>query len=308
MIHTITLNPAVDYFMSMADGIQPNELNAASETHTEAGGKGINCSIVLNNLGVPSQMHALLGGATGKYIESQIASYPLIHNCSVEIAGTSRINVKITGKEEYILNAPGPKVTKQELDKFLSTFHKLTEEDYVILSGKAPQGTPTTFLYDIADIVNDAKAKLILDTRDMRLEDLTYCQPWLIKPNLEELGDLLGTKANLDKAMELTAAAIAKGAQNVLLTMGSQGCVFAGNLGHAVARSPQIKVKNTTGAGDTSLAAFVGTWAASHKLEDALRWSMAAGTAAAAQGALPAMDAIQSWLSSIRIEKADGQS
>ena len=304
MIHTITLNPAVDYFMSMADGIKPDRLNAAEETHMEAGGKGINCSIVLNNMGVASQMHALLGGPTGKYIADQIASYPHIHNRSIEIAGASRINVKVTGKDEYILNAPGPKVSKEELDSFLKTFEDLSADDYVILSGKAPLGTPTTFLYDIADIVNDAGAKLILDTRDMRLEDLTYCHPWLIKPNLEELGDLLHCQADLNNAMDLTAAAIAKGAQNVLLTMGSEGCVFAGSLGHAVAKSPQIKVKNTTGAGDTSLAAFVGTWSASHRLEDALRWSMAAGTAAAAEGSLPAMDAIQSYLSSIRIEEA----
>ena len=304
MIHTITLNPAVDYFMSMADGIKPDELNAAEETHMEAGGKGINCSIVLNNMGVASQMHALLGGPTGKYIADQIASYPHIHNRSIEIAGASRINVKVTGKDEYILNAPGPKVSKEELDSFLKTFEDLSADDYVILSGKAPLGTPTTFLYDIADIVNDAGAKLILDTRDMRLEDLTYCHPWLIKPNLEELGDLLHCQADLNNAMDLTAAAIAKGAQNVLLTMSSEGCVFAGSLGHAVAKSPQIKVKNTTGAGDTSLAAFVGTWSASHRLEDALRWSMAAGTAAAAEGSLPSMDAIQSYLSSIRIEEA----
>lgn len=290
--------------MSMADGIKPDELNAAEETHMEAGGKGINCSIVLNNMGVASQMHALLGGPTGKYIADQIASYPHIHNRSIEIAGASRINVKVTGKDEYILNAPGPKVSKEELDSFLKTFEDLSADDYVILSGKAPLGTPTTFLYDIADIVNDAGAKLILDTRDMRLEDLTYCHPWLIKPNLEELGDLLHCQADLNNAMDLTAAAIAKGAQNVLLTMGSEGCVFAGSLGHAVAKSPQIKVKNTTGAGDTSLAAFVGTWSASHRLEDALRWSMAAGTAAAAEGSLPAMDAIQSYLSSIRIEEA----
>lgn len=304
MIHTITLNPAVDYFMSMADGIKPDRLNAAEETHMEAGGKGINCSIVLNNMGVASQMHALLGGPTGKYIADQIASYPHIHNRSIEIAGASRINVKVTGKDEYILNAPGPKVSKEELDSFLKTFEDLSADDYVILSGKAPLGTPTTFLYDIADIVNDAGAKLILDTRDMRLEDLTYCHPWLIKPNLEELGDLLHCQADLNNAMDLTAAAIAKGAQNVLLTMGSEGCVFAGSLGHAVAKSPQIKVKNTTGAGDTSLAAFVGTWSASHRLEDALRWSMAAGTAAAAEGSLPTMEAIQSYLSSIRIEEA----
>jgi len=304
MIHTITLNPAVDYFMSMADGIKPGELNAAEETHMEAGGKGINCSIVLNNMGVASQMHALLGGVTGAYILDQISAYPHIHNCSVKITGARRINVKITGKEEYILNAPGPEVTKEELDSFLKTFSGLQEDDYVILSGKAPLGTPTTFLYDIADIVNDAGAKLILDTRDMRLEDLTYCHPWLIKPNLEELGDLLHCQADLNNAMDLTAAAIAKGAQNVLLTMGSEGCVFAGGLGHAVAKSPQIKVKNTTGAGDTSLAAFVGTWSASHRLEDALRWSMAAGTAAAAEGSLPSIDAIQSYLSSIRIEEA----
>ena len=304
MIHTITLNPAIDYFMTMTDGIRPDQLNAAEETHMEAGGKGINCSIVLNNMGVPSQMHALLGGPTGRYIADQISAYPHIHNCSVEIAGASRINVKVTGKEEYILNAPGPDVSKEELDSFLKTFSNLTENDYVILSGKAPQGIPTTFLYDIADIVNDAKAKLILDTRDMRLEDLTYCQPWLIKPNLEELGDLLHCKADINNAMELTAAAMAKGAQNVLLTMGSEGCVFAGSLGHAVAKSPQIKVKNTTGAGDTSLAAFVGTWSASHKLEDALRWSMAAGTAAAAEGSLPTLEQIQSYLSSIRVEEA----
>ena len=203
MIHTITLNPAVDYFMSMADGIKPGELNAAEETHMEAGGKGINCSIVLNNMGVASQMHALLGGVTGAYILDQISAYPHIHNCSVKITGASRINVKITGKEEYILNAPGPEVTKEELDSFLKTFSGLQEDDYVILSGKAPLGTPTTFLYDIADIVNDAGAKLILDTRDMRLEDLTYCQPWLIKPNLEELGDLLFSVVNLSRMAKI---------------------------------------------------------------------------------------------------------
>ncbi len=303
MIYTITFNPAVDYYVEYADSLKPNDVNYASNYRFTAGGKGINCSVLFNHLGIESTVLSFFGGFTGKYIQEQLQKYEYIHDESVEIEQENRMNVKLNDGKEYILNSKGPKISEEAQGKLLRKLDHLTKDDYVMVCGKNAEGIDMRLIYEIADRVNDAGAKLILDTNDCRLEDLMYTTPFLIKPNLSELGGLLGKEVTIDDCQNAVDVLLDKGVQNVLLTLGSEGAYFKGTDGSYLAKAPKVKVYSTNGAGDSSLAGFIGSYMKDQNIEEALKWSMASGTAAVTRSNMPRKKEIEIFLSHIEMEK-----
>lgn len=304
MIHTIALNPAMEYSMQFSEDPHTGETTRAQAAKFDIGGKGLRCAAVFNNMGIPSVLHTYLGGPIGDRIQDQLKEYPLIQNDSLTVAEETPLHVLLETGKVTCLKAPAPALSEDTLSTFLEGLKGLSSQDYVLLCGKAPEGIPATFLYDIADLVNDAGARLILDTKDLRLEDLNYCRPWLIKPNRKELSDLLQEPSSKDNALEQLQKVLSKGAENVLLTLGPEGAVFAGSLGCAVAKAPIVQEVHPGGAGDAALAAFTGTYVSTGRLEDALRWSMSAGSAAVASENIPTRMDIEAYLNGVRIEQA----
>lgn len=304
MIYTITCNPAVDYYMQYRDALTPGKTASAEHVKIKAGGKGINCSIVLHNLGIESTVLSFAGGKSGSYIREALQQYPLIHDESIAISEASRINVKVMAdKDEYILNARGPVIPKEAQDKLLGKLNHLTKDDWVMLCGKSAEGIDVRFIYEIADLVSDAGAKLVLDTTDCRLEDLTYCEPFLIKPNMEEFSALVGRQVSLQTGREEMARVRSKGVENILLTLGSEGAFFSGTDGNRILKSPEVHVVSTNGAGDCALAAFVGIYAKTGDTDQALKYAMAAGTAAVCVEGMPERESIETFVSRIQMEK-----
>ncbi len=303
MIYTITLNPAVDYLMGFSDPLHSEGVNLADHVSVHAGGKGINGSMLLSNLGIHSTVLAFLGGFTGSYIEEQIKAYPFIENQSTKISEPNRINVKVRDGSEYVLNTKGPEIPEEARQDLLSHLDSLKEGDYVMICGRAANGIDSTFLYEISDRVNEAGARLIMDTADCRLEDLVYCSPFLIKPNLEELSELLKEEVTMQNCAAAVEKVLQKGPENVLLTMGAEGGYFDGKLGRFVLKSPKVPVISTNGAGDAALAAFIGTYQSSGNAEEALKMSMAAGTASVQMESVPGYQAIMASYNEIRISR-----
>jgi len=303
MIYTITLNPAVDYQMEFSDPLHSKGVNLADHAYLHAGGKGINGSMLLSNLGIHSTVLSFLGGFTGSYIKEQIGFYSFIDNQSTKISEPNRINVKVKDGPEYVLNTKGPAIPEEAQQDLLSHLDHLKKEDYVMICGRAANGIDITFLYELADRVNEAGAKLIMDTADCRLEDLVYCSPFLIKPNLEELSELLKEEVTMQNCAAAVEKVLQKGTENVLLTMGAQGGYFDGKLGRFVLKSPEVPVISTNGAGDAALAAFIGTYQSSKNAEEALKMSMAAGTASVQTEDIPDYQSIMAAYNEVKISR-----
>lgn len=277
MIYTVTLNPALDYILR-ADSFRQGGVNRACSTKMLCGGKGVNVSWVLRNLGVESTALGFLAGFTGREIERMLTE----HGCRTDFTwlekGMSRINVKVIAEEESELNAPGPRI--ETLEPLLKKLDALGAGDTLVLAGSLPAGIPQDAY---ASILARTKAgKCVVDTTGEALRGTLKYRPFLIKPNHHELGELFGkTLSGKGQVADCARALLAEGAQNVLVSMGSGGALLAGSDGTIrECAAPKGVVKGTTGAGDSAVAGFLAGYA-DGGLETALKMSVAAGSASA---------------------------
>ena len=192
MIYTVTLNPAIDYFITLRDELMVDEVNRGTGELFKAGGKGLNVSKILSVLGVPSRAVALLGGFTGEFIKDAFSADPNIEIVPVRIEGNNRINLKAMYDHKALcINGTGPSVGEEDRKSILELFASLCAEDTVVISGSMMPGLDEQFITEMSGIIHGRGARLVIDMEKICPETLIRCRPELIKPNLYELGLIL---------------------------------------------------------------------------------------------------------------------
>ena len=282
MIYTVTFNPSLDYIVSVEDF----KVGMTNRTNTELmfpGGKGINVSMVLQNLGLESMALGFMAGFTGREIERLLA-VKNVKSDFIEVAsGISRINVKLRSNEESEINGMGPAIGKDEIDKLYKQLDKLTEGDILVLAGSIPSVMPESMYSDIMDYLKEKNLKIVVDaTRDLLVNVLKY-HPFLIKPNNHELGEIFGvTLSKKEEVIPYAKKIQEMGARNVLISMAGEGAVLVTETGEIYqSNPPKGKVKNSVGAGDSMVAGFLAGYLHSGSYEEAFYMGVCTGSASA---------------------------
>ena len=276
MIYTITLSPCVDHYVTAE--VAPGRTNRAVSSRTVFGGKGVNVSIALKNLGLESKALFFAGGFTGDGLISDLTAKGVKY-LYVKTESQTRINTKIVSDNGVTeINAPAGKVSGWELGRFLTLLSEIRKLDTVVISGSAPE-CATDIVRQVLSQIRDTGAKLICD---MHGEDLKKCleyKPYMIKPNLEEAAEFFGEKTDPYRA-EGYAKELAKHSKYVILSLGAGGAYMCGEgkTERIPVINPGYAVRNTVGAGDSMIAGFL--YAEAHK-EDRLVCAVAAGSATA---------------------------
>ncbi len=301
MIYTITFNPALDYIVKM-DEFNLGNVNRSNNEFVYAGGKGINVSIVLNNLGVKSKALGFIAGFTGEEIERRVREF----GCDTEFIklkeGMSRINVKIKADVESEINGGGPDISSDALEELYKKLDTLTVGDILVLAGSVPKTMPTDVYERIMERLQEKNVKFIVDTTGESLLKVLKYNPFLIKPNHHELGDLFGVKLNnKEDVIEYAKKLKNMGAQNVIISMAGDGAVLIdSNGGVTTSNVPKGVVKNSVGAGDSMVAGFIAGYLNSEKIEDGFKLGVATGSASAFSEGLATKDYVYELLEQVK--------
>lgn len=301
MIYTITFNPALDYIVKM-DEFNLGHVNRSGNEFVYAGGKGINVSIVLNNLGVKSKALGFIAGFTGDEIERRVREF----GCDTEFiklsSGMSRINVKIKADVESEINGGGPDISAEALNNLYGQLDKLAEGDILVLAGSVPKTMPTDVYERIMERLQEKNVKFIVDTTGESLLKVLKYNPFLIKPNHHELGDLFGIKLNnKEEVIEYAKKLKNMGAQNVIISMAGDGAVLIDSNGDVTTSNvPKGIVKNSVGAGDSMVAGFITGYLNSEKVEDGFKLGVATGSASAFSEGLATKDYVYELLEQVK--------
>lgn len=281
MIYTVTFNPAVDYVVHTGE-MKLGSVNRSGKEEIYFGGKGINVSLVLNELGMKSRALGFVAGFTGDAIERGIAQKGVETDFVHLDNGFSRINVKIKSGEETELNGQGPVIDENALNELFKKLDKLEEGDTIVLAGSIPGSMPSDIYEKILKYLSKKKIRAVVDaTKDLLMNVLKY-KPFLVKPNHHELGEIFGvTLKNNGEIAKYAAKLKEMGAQNVLVSMASDGALLLDENGEIhVCGVCQGTVKNSVGAGDSMVAGFIAG-VGKGDYEYALRLGTAAGGATA---------------------------
>ncbi|MCI8473954.1 MAG: 1-phosphofructokinase [Oscillospiraceae bacterium] len=282
MIYTVTLNPALDYVMQLPS-LLPGDTNRAEGEELQVGGKGINVSLVLAQLGLESTALGFLAGDTGKLLHRRVEELGLRTDFLFLPAGQTRINVKVKGGLETELNGRGPDVPPQSMEALLARLDALRAGDTLILSGSLPPSLSPHTYGDILAHVAGKAVRCVVDAAGEPLLNALPYGPFLVKPNLEELSGLVGESLSPTDLPALTRAAQQlrrQGAENVLVSLGGSGALLAAGDGAVhLQPAPQGLLKNSVGSGDSMVAGFLAAYPQGYQA--ALRLSVAAGSATA---------------------------
>lgn len=282
MINTITLNPSLDYVVKV-DNFKADALNRINSEQIYAGGKGINVSIVLKNLGVDNTALGYVAGFTGDEILRQIKD----HNVDCDFvklqSGMSRINVKLKSDGETEINGAGPDISEKDLKSLYEKINKLGKGDFLILSGSIPNSVPDDIYERIMKSLLDKEVEFIVDaTKDLLLKVLKY-RPFLIKPNHHELAEMFNVELKNDEDIIAYGKKLQEmGAKNVLISMAGDGAILLPENGEPIKREvPKGILKNSVGAGDSMVAGFLCGYLKNKDLGEAFKMGIATGSASA---------------------------
>ena len=285
MIYTVTFNPAIDYVMR-ADSVSLGKTNRSSSEELYFGGKGINVSVILGELGEETTALGFVGGFTGDYLEKGLSELGVNTDFVHLSKGITRINVKLKSGDETEINAKGPAVTKDELTDLLKKLDNVKSGDTVVLAGSIPSSLPSDVYEKILDKLDGRGVRFAVDAEgELLLKTLKY-RPFLIKPNNFELSQIAGRELKTDSDIESAAKELkAMGAVNVLISLGAGGAMLIDEFGNThKASAPKIKPINTVGAGDSMVAGFLS--GAKEGYGYALKLGIASGSATAASSGL----------------------
>ncbi|KAF0224893.1 MAG: 1-phosphofructokinase [Erysipelotrichaceae bacterium] len=293
MIITITPNPSLDYTLFLESDLTFGTIHRADNFTLSAGGKGLNGSMVLNQLKVPSIALTFLSGFVGKKILEEMTQHSLIQCDPIWIKDENRINVKIRSSKETDINLKGPYITLDEQLQLLNKLNSITSDDWILVCGSLSKNLNFDFLKEIAQRIQKVDAKLVLDGIDIKLHDLEVLKPTLIKPNLDELKALYPNESiTLDNYRLFASKIYEKYKTQVVVSLGSKGAYYCGKQGEVQVIQPEIKAINTVGAGDSMLAGIISILSRHGSIEEALCLGAAAGAATASSPGLATLDSI----------------
>lgn len=282
MIYTVTLNPAIDFVINV-DKLIVGAINRSESENIYCGGKGINVSSVLNELGVKSVATGFIAGFTGLQIEQELQKSGIDTDFVHLENGYSRINVKIRGDEETDINTQGPAITDFDMHLLLKKLEQITAQDTVIMSGSVPKKTDDGVYAKILSKIAKSGATIVVDSTGKQLLNTLEYNPFLIKPNTTELMDTFGIKANTLHDIEKYAIKLQNlGAKNVLVSMGDKGSALFTEKKQVILQSaPSGNAINTVGAGDSMVAGFIAGYQKTGDYKYALKLGTACGSATA---------------------------
>ena len=282
MIYTVTLNPSLDYIIDVKH-FEPGMVNRTTAEKIFAGGKGINVSMVLKNLGFDSTALGFLAGFTGKEIERQLEEKGISTDFICLEDGISRINMKIRSEVESEINGLGPEISSEAIKKMFDRLDELQEGDILVLAGSIPASMPESMYRDIMKRLADRKLKIAVDATKSLLLNVLPFHPFVIKPNNHELGELFNVKIkSKDQAVEYAKKLQEMGAQNVIVSMAGEGAVFVGDDGSVFqSEAPKGTVVNSVGAGDSMVAGFLAGYLGEGDYQEAFKLGVCTGSASA---------------------------
>lgn len=282
MIYTVTFNPSLDYIVAVPTlGI--GKTNRTSYEKRLPGGKGINVSTVLKNLGVDNVAFGFIAGFTGEEIKSRAEKLGISCDFITLPEGDSRINIKMKQFDGTEINGAGPVISAEAVEQLMTKLRGLNRGDIVVLAGSIPSSMKDSIYRDIMAELSEKGIRFVVDaTKDLLLNVLQY-HPFLIKPNDQELSEIFRVPIRKRKDVIPYAMALQRlGARNVLVSMGRQGAVLLDEDGHIhMLPAPKGKVVNAVGAGDSMVAGFLAGWEQEHNFYHAFKMGLAAGGASA---------------------------
>ncbi len=300
MIYTVTFNPALDYVIRM-ESLKLGTVNRSSAEAVYYGGKGINVSTVLKNIGVDSVALGFVAGFTGKEIEEGVKNMGVATDFIKLPKGMSRINVKIKAEQETEINGQGPAISMEKVEKLFEKLDRLEKGDCLVLAGTIPASLPSDIYEQIMDRLKDKEIRIVVDaTKDLLLNVLKY-HPFLIKPNNHELGEMFGVVLKTDEEIvEYAKKLQERGARNVLISMAGDGAILLTETKEVYKMGvPKGTVVNSVGAGDSMVAGFVASYFKEHDYLKALKFGTATGSATAFSEGLATMDKVEELLKTL---------
>lgn len=297
MIYTVTFNPALDYTVSV-DDFKMGMTNRTTEEKIFPGGKGINVSIVLRNLGFDNTALGFIAGFTGEEIKRRVEQI----GCRAEFIkvkeGLSRINVKLKSAEGTEINGAGPDIDADSLQKLLGRMDEIQKGDILVLAGSIPKSLPDSIYMDIMERLKDKDILIVVDaTKDLLVNVLKH-HPFLIKPNNHELAEIFKAEIKDKKDVAVYAKKLQEmGARNVLVSMAGNGAVLLAENGEIYeANAPKGKLVNAVGAGDSMVAGFLAGWLETGNYEKAFHMGVATGSASAFSEELATLKEVEELL------------
>lgn len=282
MIYTVTFNPSLDYIVSVNDF----QLGLTNRTDSELilpGGKGINVSTILMNLGIDSTAFGFAAGFTGEEIIREVEAMGIRSDFIKIDSGISRINLKLKNIDGTEINGSGPEISEEKIEELLRKLDILGEGDILVLAGSIPASMPADMYSTIMERLQHKNVTFIVDaTKDLLINILKY-KPFLIKPNNHELGELFDVKLTTREEVIPYGKKLQKqGARNVLISMAGEGAVLVAEDGSVYeAPAPKGTLVNAVGAGDSMVAGFTAGWIEKKDYRHAFYMGVSAGSASA---------------------------
>lgn len=301
MIYTITFNPSLDYIVSVKE-FEIGKTNRTTKEQLLAGGKGINVSTVLHNLGIANTALGFVAGFTGKEIQRMTAESGIVSDFIMLEKGFSRINVKMKDFDGTELNGTGPVIDEAAMKVLWNRLEKLQSGDILVLAGSVPKGMNNSVYGDIMLKLKEQGVSFVVDaTGDLLLEVLKY-RPFLIKPNNHELGEIFGVELLTRASVVPYAKKLQEmGARNVLVSMAGEGAVLVDEMGNVYELSaPKGTLVNAVGAGDSMVAGFLAGWIERKEYAHAFKMGVAAGSASAFSEYLATAEEVQNVYQTIK--------
>jgi 1-phosphofructokinase len=302
MVYTVTFNPSIDYIVAV-DDFKLGMTNRTSSELVHPGGKGVNVSVILNNLGIENTAFGFTAGFTGKAIAAMIEQQGVKADFIEIEEGLSRINFKLESVDGTEINGRGPDISEAKVDELLEKLYTLKAGDVVVLAGSIPHSMSDDIYRTILKRLEGKGVLSVVDATSTLLMNVLEYHPFLIKPNQHELGEIYNVELKTKEEVVPYARKMQEaGARNVLISMGGMGAVLVAEDGSTYsAPAPKGILKNSVGSGDSMVAGFMTGWLRTGSYEEAFKMGVAAGSASAFSDYLATKDEVEAVLERVEV-------
>jgi len=303
MIYTITFNPAIDLVMSTKQ-IELGTLNRVKNQDFVVGGKGINVSTLLKEFDLKSIATGFIGGFTGEYIREKLSEEEITPKF-IQVDGISRMNIKLKADEETEINGSGPVISEEEFNKLYQMLEEeVTEKDTVFLAGNTANGLDESSYVSIAKLCKEKGTRFIVDSNKKLLTECLQYNPFLIKPNQDELKEIFDEEINTTAEIKKYANKLQEmGARNVLISRGGYGANLLTEEGDYYSSNvPKGEVVNSVGSGDSMLAGFMAKYLQTSDFKESLKQGAATGSATAFSVGIAKKELIDQLINEIEVK------